>query len=214
MAALDHAARHGVLVVAAAGNDPTTTGSSLTCHPWAIPVAACDDRGQPMPNSTIGASIGRRGIAAPGSLVLRPGPGETWLPFGGTSAAAPLVTGTIALLWALFPDAPAAEIRWAVTAAPPITDGGLASAPRQAALRTVTQPRNGWTALRPATTPDRPNGPDPRNPHRVRLPGFISDDVVGLGDAVKRVNRAFGVRPAAAASDEPPPSTSGCASRE
>jgi subtilisin family serine protease len=119
VAALDHAARHGVLVVAAAGNDPTTTGSSLTRHPWAIPVTASDHHARPMPNLTVGASIGRRGVSAPGSLVLRPGPGDTWVPFGGTSAAAPLVTGTIALLWALFPDASAAEIRWAVTAARP-----------------------------------------------------------------------------------------------
>jgi hypothetical protein len=46
-----------------------------------------------------------------------------------------------------------------------------------------------------AATPDRPNGPDPRGAHRVRLPGFVSEDDVGLGDAVKRVTRAFGVAP-------------------
>jgi hypothetical protein len=32
-------------------------------------------------------------------------------------------------------------------------------------------------------------------PLRVRLPGFIKDEEVGLGDAIKRVTYAFGLRP-------------------
>ena len=32
-------------------------------------------------------------------------------------------------------------------------------------------------------------------PRRVRLPGFIKDDEVGLGDAIKRVTYAFGLQP-------------------
>jgi hypothetical protein len=31
--------------------------------------------------------------------------------------------------------------------------------------------------------------------HRVRLPGFIRDEEVGLGDLVKRLTYAIGVRP-------------------
>jgi hypothetical protein len=31
--------------------------------------------------------------------------------------------------------------------------------------------------------------------HRIRLPGFITDDDVGLGDAVKRATTYFGIRP-------------------
>ena len=31
-------------------------------------------------------------------------------------------------------------------------------------------------------------------PYRVRLPGFISDEEIGLGDAVKRVTYAMGIR--------------------
>jgi hypothetical protein len=34
-----------------------------------------------------------------------------------------------------------------------------------------------------------------REPYRVRLPGFINDKDVGLGDAIKRVTYAFGIRP-------------------
>lgn len=33
-----------------------------------------------------------------------------------------------------------------------------------------------------------------RQPYRVRLPGFISDEV-GLGDVIKRATAAVGVRP-------------------
>lgn len=32
-------------------------------------------------------------------------------------------------------------------------------------------------------------------PFRLRLPGFITDEQVGLGDAVKRVTYAMGIRP-------------------
>jgi hypothetical protein len=39
------------------------------------------------------------------------------------------------------------------------------------------------------------NGTAARAPVRVRLPGFIKDDEIGLGDAVKRVTYAFGLRP-------------------
>ena len=32
-------------------------------------------------------------------------------------------------------------------------------------------------------------------PHRVRLPGFLPDEVIGLGDAVKRVTSLVGIAP-------------------
>jgi hypothetical protein len=32
-------------------------------------------------------------------------------------------------------------------------------------------------------------------PYQVRLPGFISDEDVGLGDVVKRVTYAVGIKP-------------------
>ncbi|SOD41686.1 hypothetical protein [Nitrosovibrio sp. Nv4] len=31
--------------------------------------------------------------------------------------------------------------------------------------------------------------------HRVRLPGFIADEEIGLGDAVKRATSFFGIQP-------------------
>lgn len=35
----------------------------------------------------------------------------------------------------------------------------------------------------------------PATPYRMRLPGFISDEPVGLGDAVKRATSLVGIRP-------------------
>ena len=37
--------------------------------------------------------------------------------------------------------------------------------------------------------------PSAREPHRVRLPGFLIDEDVGLGDAIKRVTYSLGITP-------------------
>ncbi len=34
-----------------------------------------------------------------------------------------------------------------------------------------------------------------RQPHRVRLPGFLVEEEIGLGDAIKRMTYAMGIRP-------------------
>ena len=39
------------------------------------------------------------------------------------------------------------------------------------------------------------NRQDERPAHRVRLPGFVTDEDVGLGDVVKRMTYAVGIRP-------------------
>jgi hypothetical protein len=36
--------------------------------------------------------------------------------------------------------------------------------------------------------------PAKQEPHRVRLPGFLIDEEVGLGDAIKRVTYAMGIK--------------------
>ena len=130
--AIDYAARQGVLVVAAAGNQGHLGTSSTTQHPWVISVAACDLTGFPIAHSNFGISAAQHGLLAPGvrvpSLCAR---GGTAI-FGGTSAAAPFVTGTIALLLSLFGTATAAQIRQAVlfsarkyrqSIVPPLLDG-------------------------------------------------------------------------------------------
>ena len=59
--------------------------------------------------------MGRRGLLAPGEGVVSLGAEGEPLSLGGTSVAAPFVTGTIALLWSMFPRASAGEVKHAVT---------------------------------------------------------------------------------------------------
>ena len=115
--ALDYAARRGVIIVAAAGNQGTLGSSVITRHPGVIPVVACDLQGKPISLSNLGRSIGRRGLSAPGENITSLGAEGKPLSLGGTSAAAPFVTGAIALLWSEFPAATGAEIKLAVTQA-------------------------------------------------------------------------------------------------
>jgi subtilisin family serine protease len=113
--ALDYAARRGVLVVTAAGNQGVVGGSAVTRHPWVIPVIACNIQGGPTSESNLGNSIGRCGLMAPGENISGFGTDGAPATFSGTSAATPFVTGAIALLWSEFPRASAAQIRLAVT---------------------------------------------------------------------------------------------------
>ncbi len=131
--ALHHAVSRGVIVVAAAGNEGTIGSSALTNHPWVIPVVACDLRGRPTNESNLGRSIGRRGLSAPGDGITSLGAAGQSLTLGGTSVAAPFVTGATALLWSAFPSATAAQIKRAVTASstrralvPPLLDAAAA----------------------------------------------------------------------------------------
>ncbi len=42
----------------------------------------------------------------------------------------------------------------------------------------------------------RQQGQEPESrPYRVRLPGFLVGDEIGLGDAIKRVTYAMGIKP-------------------
>lgn len=42
---------------------------------------------------------------------------------------------------------------------------------------------------------DRHNQENERPARRLRLPGFVTDEDVGLGDAVKRMTYAVGIKP-------------------
>jgi subtilisin family serine protease len=113
--ALDYAARSGVVVVAAAGNQGTIGSSVITRHYWVVPVVACDLQGRPLGASNLAGSIGRRGLTAPGVQITSLGPEGKPLTLSGTSFAVPFVTAAVALLWSAFPSSTAVQVRSAVT---------------------------------------------------------------------------------------------------
>jgi subtilisin family serine protease len=113
--ALDQATRRGAIVIVAAGNQGILGSTAITCHPWVIPVVGYDLQGRPMNHSNLGSSIGRRGLGAPGDRITSLGAEGKPLTLGGTSAAAPFVTGAVALLWSEFPNASAVDIKLAIT---------------------------------------------------------------------------------------------------
>lgn len=133
--ALNYAASHGAITIAAAGNQGVFGSSAITRHPWVIPVTACDADGKPIPESNLGRCIGARGLAAPGRSITSIGNDGRLRTFDGTSAAVPFVSGTVALLWSEFRTASATEIRRALmlpaqrrrrTVVPPILDAWAA----------------------------------------------------------------------------------------
>lgn len=113
--ALDYAARRGVLMVAAAGNQGTLGSSAITRHPWVIPVVGYGLTGRPMVQSNLGSSMGRRGLGAPGAGVTSLSPQGQPRTLAGTSFATAFVTGAVALLWSMCPAATAIEVKHAIT---------------------------------------------------------------------------------------------------
>jgi subtilisin family serine protease len=112
--ALDYAGTRNVIIVAAAGNQGTMGSSAITRHPWVVPVTGCDLQGRPTPESNMGNSIGRNGLMAPARDVTSLGTDNKPQTSAGTSAAAPFVSGTIALLWSEFPSASASAVKLAI----------------------------------------------------------------------------------------------------
>jgi len=53
-----------------------------------------------------------------------------------------------------------------------------------------------------ANTSNVPSDQSESSPHRVRLPGFITDEEIGLGDVIKRTTSYFGFNPVGVVSVE------------
>jgi len=109
--ACEYASKRGALLVAAAGNQGRIGYLPLFRHLWILPVAACDGNGRIMPESNLGPTIGSRGVCAPGSNITTAIPGGKYAAVSGTSAAAAIVSGALALLWSECPSATANDIR-------------------------------------------------------------------------------------------------------
>lgn len=112
--AYDYARLHGSIIIAASGNQGTIGSISLIHDEWIIPVAACNQHGQLDPISNFGPSIGYRGLMAPGINITSTNSGGGYVTMSGTSFAAPFVTGSLALLWSIFPKATPAELIYAI----------------------------------------------------------------------------------------------------
>jgi subtilisin family serine protease len=112
--AIDVAQRANVVIVAAAGNGGRDLGEqpaypASSTNPAMISVAATSSRG-----ALAGwSNFGRTGvdIAAPGTDLLTTLPNGSYAAFSGTSAASPVVAGTIALMRAVQPLAGLSQIR-------------------------------------------------------------------------------------------------------
>jgi subtilisin family serine protease len=118
--AIQNAADHGVLVVAAAGNEgmPSSTSPEFPASydlPNVISVAATDKRDRLADFSNYGRHID---LAAPGDSIYSTVP--TWLMasgyafFSGTSMATPFVSGAAALYLARYPGSTNARVRSAL----------------------------------------------------------------------------------------------------
>jgi subtilisin family serine protease len=132
--AYHYACRRGVIIVVAAGNQGKLGYAPLVHNLWVLPVVACDNSGNLSPESNFGASIGSRGLMAPGVNITSTWPKGKYNQMSGSSVAAPFVTGAVALLWSIFPNAASTEIIYCImntlhrrrTIIPPIVNAEVA----------------------------------------------------------------------------------------
>ena len=111
--AVEYAQRKGALVVAAAGNDGTTTRQFPAALPDVLGVGATTVNGAARASfSSYGPWVD---VAAPGRSIVLASPGGGYERADGTSFAAPLVAGQAALLAACRPGRTADELREAIT---------------------------------------------------------------------------------------------------
>lgn len=105
----------GVLVVAAAGNGagPVAFPANL---PGVLAVGAGARDGRLWPSSNRGLGLA---LLAPGERIVSTQLGGAYVERSGTSLAAPVVSATLAAMWALQPDLPAGTLRAELLAAAP-----------------------------------------------------------------------------------------------
>ncbi len=108
--AFQYAFAHDVVVVAAAGNrgSGTTEVGAPATIPGVLTVAGVDRQGKAsFDASSQGITIG---VAAPSEELVGASPGGGYVQWAGTSGAAPLVSGAVALVRAAHPELSAADV--------------------------------------------------------------------------------------------------------
>jgi subtilisin family serine protease len=101
--ALGEASRLRTLVVAAMGNGSQIDGSPLTRHSVVTPVVAATASGWPASYANLSLTAGRRGLRSPGVGLRSLDANGGLTTMSGSSVAACLVTGAVALVWSLHP---------------------------------------------------------------------------------------------------------------
>ncbi|REF96121.1 type VII secretion-associated serine protease mycosin [Asanoa ferruginea] len=169
--AIKNALDHGVVVVAAAGNDGGSNGTEQSAYPAAydgvIAVAGIDKDGHHVATSTSGAYVD---VAAPGADVDGPIPHDDgYLRFteGGTSFAAAYVSGLAALLRSANPKLTPAQVLERITTTadhPPegrnnqVGYGVINPYRALTAIPGASKPSPAPQALAPVTLPKDPMG--------------------------------------------------------
>jgi uncharacterized repeat protein (TIGR02543 family) len=105
--ALDYAETHGVIVVAASGNDGNDEAFYPAAFPSTISVSSIGEDLSIAEYSNFGETID---ISAPGSDIITTIMNNSYGSVSGTSFAAPQVVGALALMLSYFPDMSAEEI--------------------------------------------------------------------------------------------------------
>lgn len=102
--AIEEALAHGIIVVASAGNAPRRDAREVwpASIPGVIVVASADSIGRLSDHSSSVAGV-RRAVVAPGEGVCTTASGGGYVSVTGTSFAAPMVSGSLALAAALCP---------------------------------------------------------------------------------------------------------------
>ncbi|QCW02212.1 S8 family serine peptidase [Natrinema pallidum] len=107
-AACEYAADHGVLLVAAAGNDGSDRVYSPAAADSVVAVSAVDSDDSLASFSNTGPAIE---LAAPGSRLVSSVTGDEYARMSGTSMAAPVVAGVAGLVLSAYPDLSRTELR-------------------------------------------------------------------------------------------------------
>lgn len=106
--AINYAWAKGVVLCAAAGNDPVTDKHYPAAYPACIAVAASDQFDRQSDFTTYGNWVD---VASPGVAILSTTVGGGYEAWDGTSMASPVCAGTVGLIWSVAPSFTNTQIR-------------------------------------------------------------------------------------------------------